>query len=234
MCSSRFLVVLSAANASRVKTVAAFFVAVGLLISTAAAQVSNPGDFVLEYTGATGNMTLRFTGTGASGAGPVGMSSLTVLTLGDGSIGSLMPSGIPGVTAGQGGLNQALATLPSASFQTFNTGSTGGNGPYSEVSNQNIGTAWRTFSLSVPGVSDRMDLGNIAPTGWTSSVLSTIFLTDPDAYGAFNYGKFGYALTDGNPLVGAVVPEPTSMSTLAIGTLLGVWFRRRRVVRSEG
>lgn len=213
------------------QAMAAMVVAVGLLGSSTHAQTDS-GDFLLEYTGSTGNVSLWFTGTGASGVGPVGMQSLTILTLGDAAVGPLMPSGIPGVTAGQGGLNQALATLPPAAFQTFNTGSIGINGGFSEVSNQSFSGTWRTFDLSTPGVSNVLNLGNIAPPGWNSAILSTIFLTDPDGYGSFNYGKFGYALGDSQPMLGAVVPEPTSMATLAVGSLFGLWIRFRNASRA--
>ena len=230
MCSSLCFVVVSAANANPVKTVAAFFVSLALLASTAAAQGSDSGDFYLEYTGSTGNISLWFTGTGTSGAGPVGIQTLDIITLGDTSGGNPpMPSGIPGVTAGQGGLNAAVATLPSASFQTLNNSASGLNGIYSQVFNSNIGTSWRTFDLTNPGVSNRLNLGNIAPTGWSQSVINTIFMTDPDVYGV-NSGKFGYALAGGSNAMGSVVaavPEPTTTATLAVGALLGVCLRRR-------
>ena len=68
-----------------------------------------------------------------------------------------MPSGIPGVTPGTGGLNTGTATLPPASFTVLNTSSSGINGVYSEIFNANVGTTWRTFDLTNPGVSDRLN-----------------------------------------------------------------------------
>ncbi len=230
MCSSGWFFAVSAATANSVRTVSAFLIAVALLFSTAAAQGSDSGDFYLEYTGSTGNISLWFTGTGTSGAGPVGIQTLDIITLGDSSGGNPpMPSGIPGVTAGQGGLNAAVATLPSASFQTLNNSASGLNGIYSQVFNSNIGASWRMFDLTNPGVSNRLNLGNIAPTGWSQSVINTIFMTDPDVYGV-NNGKFGYALAGGSNAMGSVVaavPEPTTTATLAVGALLGVCLRRR-------
>jgi hypothetical protein len=195
------------------------------------------GDFVLEYTGATGNLSLLFTGTGASGAGPVSMQSLDIVTLGDTSSGHpAMPSGITGVTPGQGGLNSGAAVVPSPSpsFVTSNTSALGLNGVYSQVFFANVGTTWRTFDLSNPGVSNRLNLGNIAPQGWTYSVVSSIFMTDPDVYGSYNYGKFAYSLADGNAVLGAVVPEPTSIATLGAGASIGLFAAARRKARKSG
>ncbi len=215
----------------------AFLLVVCFLATDVAAQATNPGDFYLEYTGSTGNMSLWFTGTGAAGAGPVGIQSLDIVTLGDTGAGNpAMPSGIPGVTAGQGGLNGAVATLPTASFQTFNNSPGGINGIYSQVFNSNVGTTWRTFDLSSPGVSNKLDLGNIAATGWNSTVLGTIFMTDGEIYGGVNFGSFGYSLADGVPRIGSVVavPEPTMTATLVVGTVLGIQFRRRRAHGTDG
>ena len=188
----------------------------------------DPGDFVLEYTGSNGNLSLIFLGTGSSGAGPVSIQSLNVITLGDTSSSNpAMPSGIPGVTPGTGGLNTGTATLPPASFTVLNTSSSGVNGIYSEIFNANVGTTWRTFDLTNPGVSDRLNIGNVAATGWSLSNLSTIFMTNPDVYGSYNFGKFAYSYADGNALYGAVVPEPSSMVTLGIGAIFGLVFRKR-------
>lgn len=191
-------------------------------------QVTNPGDFVLDYTAATGNMTLVFTGTGTSGAGPVSLESLDIISLGNAdSSNPLMPAGIPGVTAGQGGLNGATAVLPTAQFQTLNNSNLGINGIYSQIFNANVGSTWRSFDLTNPGVSDRLDLGNVAPTGWSLSNLSTIFMTDPNVYGDYNYGHFGYTLGGGNPVIGVVVPEPASAGMFAAIGMLGLGYRRR-------
>lgn len=195
------------------------------------AQPLSPGDFVLQYTSATGNLTLRFTGTGVSGTGPVAMQTLDIITLGNADSGNpLMPPGVPGVTAGQGGLNGAVATVPSASFQILNSSSAGLNGVFSQVFNSSIGSTWRTFDLSNPGISDRLNLGNIAASGWSPTTINQIFMTDPDVYGGLNLGKFGYALADGVSVVGAVVPEPTTLSTVMAGGLLGLLFRCRKIV----
>lgn len=220
-----------AVSLTSVKTAVALAAAFVLLASVAGAQTTNTGDFLLEYTGSTGNVSLWFTGTGASGAGPVSIMSLDIITLGDGSgNGPVMPAGIPGVTAGQGGLNAAVASLPAASFQTLNNSASGFNGIYSQVFNSNVGTTWRTFSLTNPGVSNRLDLGNIAAIGWSQSIVDSIFITDPDVSGGLNYGKFAYSLADAVPVIGSVVaavPEPMTTAPLAVGALLGLCFRRR-------
>lgn len=195
------------------------------------AEVSN-GDFELRYTPALGNLSLVFTGVGASGTGPVSLKSLAILTLGDGEIGSAMPSGIPNVTAGQGGLNGLAAILPPAAVQTFNT-QVGLNGLYSEIFNAGL-TSWRTFDKTSPGVSDVLDLGNVAAVGWGQQIVDTIFITDSDTYTSLNPGYFGY-ITDSTPLVGRVVavPEPT-LPVVAIGfTALIVAGRCRRARASR-
>lgn len=231
MSTKGFFHVAHSVAAKSATAFAVFMTGFGLLASGAVAGVATSGDFYLEYTGSTGNVSLWFTGTGASGVGPVNMQSLDIITLGDTSGGNpTMPSGIPGVTAGQGGLNAAVATLPTASFQTLNNSAGGLNGIYSQVFNANVGTTWRTFDLTNPGVSNRLNLGNIAATGWNSTIVSSIFMTDPDVYGGPNYGMFGYSLADGNPVIGSVVaavPEPATTATLVVGAVLGLYFRRR-------
>lgn len=189
------------------KSLGTLILAMAILPITALAEVSN-GDFELRYTPASGNLTLLFTGVGTSGTGPVSLKSLSVLTRGDGSIGAPMPSGIPNVTASTGGLNGAVATLPTAAFQTFNN-EEGLNGIYSEIFNAGT-TSWRTFDKASPGVSDVLNLGNVAAVGWNQPIIDTVFITDNETYSSLNPGFFGY-ITDSTPLVGRVVavPEPT-------------------------
>lgn len=204
------------------------------LSSSARAGAVDPGDFVLKYDSLNGNLSLFFTGSGAAGTGPLSLQELNILTLGNGFAGSAMPSGIPNVTAGQGGLNGVRATLPSASFQTFNTGSNsdGVNGVYSQIYNANVGSTWITFSKTTPGVSDTLNLGNVAASGWTQSIANTIFITDPDLYDTeLNPGYFGYTTGASDLRVGQVqvvnaVPEPGSMAILCSG-LIGVGFAAR-------
>jgi hypothetical protein len=212
-------------------------VAAATLPSSARAGAIDPGDLVLKYDSLNGNLSLLFTGTGAAGAGPLALQELNILTLGNGFAGSAMPSGIPNVTAGEGGLNGARATLPSASFQTFNTGSNsdGVNGVFSQIYNANVGSTWFTFSKTTPGVSDTLNLGNVAASGWTQSIANTIFITDPDLYDTeLNPGYFGYTTGASDLRVGQVqvvnaVPEPGSMALLASGAIgAGAWYRTRR------
>lgn len=200
------------------------------------AESIDPGDFVLQYRPADGNLTLLFTGTGAAGVGPISLQELNIITLGNTDAGNpAMPSGIPNVTAGQGGLNGVRATLPTAAFQTFNTGSNsdGLNGIYSQIYNANVGSTWITFTKTTPGVTDTLNLGNVAATGWSQSNINTIFMTDPDLYdGNRNLGHFGYTLGDGSTRIGSVVapvPEPGTLALLGAGGLaLAVRFVRGR------
>lgn len=210
------------------------------LPSFAHAGAVNPGDFVLTYDSLNGNLSLLFTGTGAAGTGPLSLQELNILTLGNGFAGTAMPADIPNVTAGQGGLNGARATLPTASFQTFNTGSNsdGVNGVYSQIYNANVGSTWITFSKTIPGVSDTLNLGNVAASGWTQSIANTLFITDPDLYDTeLNPGYFGYTTGASDLRVGKVqvvnaVPEPGSMAILASGLIgAGAWCRTRRLGR---
>lgn len=218
------------------------FVAVVALGTTAAlpvvrAAAVDPGDFVLTYDSLNGNLSLFFTGSGTTGLGPLALQELNILSLGNGFAGSSMPAGVPNVTAGEGGLNGARATLPSASFQTFNTGSDsdGVNGVYSQIYNANVGTSWITFSKTTPGVSDTLNLGNVAASGWTQSIANTIFITDPDLYDTeLNPGYFGYTTGDSDLRVGRVqvvnaVPEPGSMALLASAVIgATAWYRTRQ------
>ena len=219
------------------------FAAVGLAagavtfgFGSAHAESINPGDFQLNYDPTNGNLSLFFTGTGSAGTGPLGIQELNVLTLGNADAGNpAMPSGIPNVTAGQGGLNGVRATLPSAFFQTFNTGSNsdGVNGIYSQIYNANVGSSWFTFSKSNPGVSDTLNLGNVAAMGWSQANINSIFMTDPDLYeGSRNFGSFGYTDGGGNLRIGSVVapvPEPGTCVMLAAGGLIyAVRLLRRR------
>lgn len=221
---------------------------VGVLVTgssllTNAASI-DPGDLVLEYDSLNGNLTVLFTGTGAAGTGPLSLQELNILTLGNGFAGSAMPAGIPNVTAGEGGLNGARATLPSASFQTFNAGlnSDGVNGVFSQIYNANVGSSWITFSKTSPGVSDMLVLGQVAASDWTQANANTVFITDPDLYeGELNPGYFGYTTGDSDLRIGKVqvvnaVPEPTSLAVLAAG-LFGTaarWLMKRRCHNQPG
>lgn len=188
-------------------------------------------------------MTLLFTGTGASGAGPVSLQSYSLVTLGNGSVGPAMPAGFPNVTAGQGALNGARATLPTASFQVFNSGTQsefGLNGIYSQVGNSNIGGTWITFQT---GSTTQLDMGNIAPTGWSQADIDGVgkpggvgmFITDPDASPntQLNYGAFLYAELTGGFKLGSVmvVPEPATTVLAGIAAVIGCCVAQRRLRR---
>lgn len=200
------------------------------------AESIDPGDFVLHYQPTDGNLTLLFTGTGAAGVGPISLKELNIITLGNTDAGNpAMPSGIPNVTAGQGGLNGVRATLPTAVFQTFNTGSNsdGINGIYSQIFNAVLENTWITFTKATPGVTDTLNLGNVAATGWSQANINAIFMTDPDLYdGNRNLGHFGYTLGDGGRRIGSVVapvPEPGTLALLGAGGLaVAVRFVRGR------
>ena len=214
-----------------------------VMATVAVAQPSN-GDFVLRYRPSDGDLTLAFTGTGASGAGPVSLQMLNVLTLGNGNdttaSGPAMPSGIPNVTPGQGGLNGSRATLPPAAIQTFNSGvgaSGGLNGVFSEIYNASIGSTWITFSAA--GTSS-LDLGAVAATGWTQANIDSIFVTNSDASpnSALNYGYFLYAQDTGGAQLGRVevvsVPEPTIVIAAAVTMTAGIAIAKRRRLGAAG
>ena len=221
------------------RTVAVLALAVwlGQLAAPSRADVLSPGDFVLKYDPGNGNMKLVFTGTGAAGSGPISLLELNVLTLGDTLAGNpAMPAGIPNVTAGQGGLNGSRATLPTAGFQTFNTGSNsaGINGIYSQIYNGGV-SSWITFTKTSPGVSDTLDLGNVAATGWSQANIDAIFMTDPELYGGErHYGNFGYTVDGFDLRIAPVqaVPEPGTTAMLVAGAVAcGAATLRRRYAR---
>lgn len=188
------------------------------------------GDFVLQYRPNDGNLTLVFTGTGLSGAGPVSLSMLNILTLGDGNFpsayGPAMPAGIPNVVVNQGGLNGARAALPPASLQTFNSGAgatAGLNGVYSEIYNASIGSTWMTFTS---GGATALDLGSVAAAGWSQGNIDSIFVTNADVSpnAALNFGRFLYAELDGGSKLGRIevlaVPEPVAVGVVGLVTVL--------------
>ena len=225
------------------KKVISFFaagIALCALAGNASATPYGNGDFQTVYTAATGNMKLVFTGTGSSGLGPVSLQTYDLLTLGNGTVGPEMPPGFPNVTAGQGALNGARATLPTAQFQVFNSGTqadSGANGIYSQVGNSNLGSTWMTFQI---GGTTQMDMGNIAPAGWTQADLDGMFITDPEVSpnSSLNYGAFQYAESSGGfklaPVVVAPVPEPSTLALIFVAGVLGCCFARQRSRRSAG
>ena len=190
-----------------------------VMATVAVAQPSN-GDFVLRYRPSDGDLTLAFTGTGASGAGPVSLQMLNVLTLGNG--------------------NDTTATLPPAAIQTFNSGagaSGGLNGVFSEIYNASIGSTWITFSAA--GTSS-LDLGAVAATGWTQANVDSIFVTNSDASpnSTLNYGYFLFAQDTGGAQLGRVevvsVPEPTIVIAAATTMTAGIAVARRRRLGTAG
>ena len=218
-------------------------VALGVSAGTASATLYGNGDFQTVYNAATGNMTLVFTGTGASGAGPVSLQSLSLASLGNATVGPAMPAGFPNVTAGQGAMNGARATLPTASFQVFNSGTqaeSGLNGIYSQVGNSNIGSTWITFQT---GGTTQMDMGAIAPLGWSQADVDGVgkpggvgmFITDPDVSPntQLNYGAFLYAELTGGFKLGpvVVVPEPATTVLAGIAGVIGCCIAQRRLRR---
>lgn len=204
------------------------------------AAVIDPGDFVLKYDPANGNMKLLFTGTGQSGSGPVLLSALNIVTLGvsNPDLGfPPMPSGIPNVTPGQGGLNGATAPIPTPApnFSTLNNDPAGLNGIFSEVSFVWFNPSGLSFNKTNPGVSDTFNLGNVAALGWSQANINALFVTDQNFYDQVHYGYFGYSNNWGDTyklgLVQSVVPEPTAACVLVATGLFaccGLLHRRGR------
>lgn len=194
----------------------------------------NPGDLILKYTAAgdaAGNLTLYFTGTGTSGTAPLSLSVLDILTLGDGNepFGTSMPAGIPNVTAGQGALvGTPFGTkAPSlgAATELSNTSTSGLNGQYSQIyyAESIPNNSFITLDKTIPGVSDTVDLGNVAAAGWSQQNIDSIFITDTfTLYNNSNFGHFGYLVAgDTTAYIGSVqlqaVPEPSTFAGLLAG-----------------
>lgn len=214
----------------------------------------NPGDLLLRYTATgdnAGNLTLYFTGTGTSGTSPLSLNVLDILTLGDGNepFGTRMPAGIPNVTEGQGGLVGGPLRIQSptlgAASELFNTSESGVNGQYSQIyyAETNLASSFITLDKSNPGVSDTVNLGNVAAAGWSQQNIDTIFITDSfSLYNSNNFGHFGYNVTgDATGYIGSVqllaVPEPSTLGTFTVGAIsmltVGLAGRRSRTSKKR-
>ena len=185
------------------------------------------------YDPATGNIKLQNTTSGSQS-----FQSIDLLTLGNGSIGSV--SGQPSNV----GFLTGSFSLPSAAFVTPPTNPNGLNGLYSQAAATNVGSA--CFSLTgypgwseTPGnqigpVGSYWDLGNIAATGMSQSDLNTRFLTDPelDQSGSSTSGNFLFSYaTGGTPAFSvtvnggvisvAAIPEPSTIALAAVAATIG-------------
>ena len=182
------------------------------------------------YDPATGNIKLQNTTSGSQS-----FQSIDLLTLGNGSIGSV--SGQPSNV----GFLTGSFSLPSAAFVTPPTNPNGLNGLYSQAAATNVGSA--CFSLTgypgwseTPGnqigpVGSYWDLGNIAATGMSQSDLNTRFLTDPelDQSGSSTSGNFLFSYaTGGTPAFSVTVnggviavPEPSTIALAAVAATIG-------------
>lgn len=174
-------------------------------------------------------MRLVFTGRGPSGNG-LSLASFEILTLGNGTTPPYgpMPSGIPGVTAGQGGLNRATAVLPPAAFVTYNN-TPGLYGIFSEISAFGSLTPIINFQT---GATTQWSFGSVAAVGWSQADINRIFVTDAEVAG-INYGYFTYTPLNsftrlGRVLVEATVAPPTlQRAPTAVGAEMGL--RQARV-----
>lgn len=202
----------------------------------AASYVSAAPVLNLYYDPATGNLKLQNTTSGS-----LSLQSFSVLTLGNGSIGTATGNN-------QGYLSTGSASLPTFAFPVSNMDPAGLNGLYSQAGGANVSSVaitlspyagWSTANPLGP-VGSYWDLGNIAVTGMTQADLNARFLTDPDStppsYSSSAFGQFtfSYQISPGNfsDSVGdvvAVVPEPSSFALLAIAAgASGVAYRMRR------
>ena len=182
------------------------------------------------YDPATGNIKLQNTTSGSQS-----FQSIDILTLGNGSIGSV--SGQPSNV----GFLTGSFSLPSAAFVTPPTNVNGLNGLYSQAAATNVGSA--CFSLTgysgwseTPGtqigpVGSYWDLGNIAATGMSQADLNARFLTDPelDQSGSSTFGNFLFSYaTGGSPAFSVTVnggviavPEPSTIALAAVAATIG-------------
>lgn len=177
-------------------------------------QDINPGDLVLRYDPTEGNLAYHYLGTGDS---TLEIFILDIITIGDGQ------------TPEKGYLTGVKAETYGTS-DTLNTDD-GYNGEFSQVFySNNFGT---TSLLTFDSTNNYLNVGNVAPTGWTQTDINTLFITDDQIYEGLNPGHFGYATNDGD-FIGSIevsaVPEPSSVVALiagASGMLVMAHMRRK-------
>lgn len=218
-------------------TAIACVISTATLTSTVQAQLlPDTGDLRVLYDDTTGDLSLFYTGTGANGTAPLSIDGFNILTLGNGTTGATMPSGIPGVTAGQGGLNGTTAAFPTVTgFAIANTSIAGENGQYSEIGDLGFAPII-VFDKTNPGVSDLWNFGTVAPTGWTQDNINAIFITGQNSFASsLNFGKFSYLETgEATSRLGTVaVPEPSTAIALFSATLIAAASYRRRQNRRK-
>jgi VCBS repeat-containing protein len=161
-------------------------------VEGARSSTSRSSPVTLYYDPATGNLKLQNTTPDT-----LGIQSLDIITLGNGTIGA--PSGN---ADNVGFLSGAAANLPSFTFITSNTSTTGYNGLASQAAGANVGSAalsltgYVGWSLGSPigSAGSFWDFGDVAVPGMTQAQVDARFLTDPEltppTFGTSLYGQF--------------------------------------------